>query len=262
MDVQAYLNRVDYTGSLDVSAETLRGLHIAHTMHVPFENLDIHLGRPISLKPDALFDKLVRARRGGYCFEMNGLFALVLGALGFDVTLLLARMIAGSTEVRPLTHQVLLVTIGDERWIADVGGGRNGPIAPLPLVHHAPERQFHEHFRLEGTDGYRFTLQLETVGVWQDIYAFTLEPHLPVDYEPANFYTSNWPDSHFRKNRVCTLPTETGRMTFTGHDLRIQSGAETRLITAENDADYRALLRTYFGVAISGGFVLPQPESR
>lgn len=126
LDQQAYLTRIGYEGSVNPSVETLRLLHRAHVLTVPFENLDIHLGRSISLDPSALFRKIVLSRRGGYCFELNGLFALLLEQLGFSVTRLAARVLYGGEGVRPRSHQLLLVQIGESRWIADVGFGGNG----------------------------------------------------------------------------------------------------------------------------------------
>jgi N-hydroxyarylamine O-acetyltransferase len=253
--LQAYINRIHYDGTLDVSYETLRGLHIAHTFHIPFENLDIHLGRPISLEPLDLFDKIVMRRRGGYCYEMNGLFALVLESFGFDVRRLMARMIAGYTETRPLTHQVLLVTTGDMRWIADVGNGRNGLIAPLALENGAVERQFNQHFRLTTEDSCRYVFQTESERQWEDIYAFTLEAYHPVDYVPANFYNSHSPESRFVHRKFCTMPTSEGRVTLNEMDLKITRNGETHVTTAASMKEYRTMLKQHFGIDIDGEFV-------
>ena len=116
MDVPAYLNRINYHGGLMPNAETLCGLHTAHLLAVPFENLDIHLGRPIVLEEDALFDKIVTRRRGGFCYELNGLFAGLLRELGFDVTRLAAGVINSTGDFSPIfDHLTLMVTL-DERW--------------------------------------------------------------------------------------------------------------------------------------------------
>lgn len=122
-DRDAYLARIKYEGPLIPSLETLQGLHRAHVMTVPFENLDIHLGRSISLAPADLFRKIVVERRGGYCFELNGLFALLLEALGIAVTRLAARVCSGAEGVRPRSHQLLMVKMGTSVWIVDVGFG-------------------------------------------------------------------------------------------------------------------------------------------
>jgi N-hydroxyarylamine O-acetyltransferase len=252
---QAYLSRIHYDGSLNRSYETLRSLHIAHTFHIPFENLDIHLGREISLEPQNLFEKIVMRRRGGYCYEMNALFALVLESLGFDVRRLMARMIAGYTETRPLTHQVLLVTIDGKRWIADVGNGRNGLIAPLALEKDSVDQQYNRRYRLTSQDEYRYLFQTETEGQWEDIYAFTLESYQSVDYVPANFYNSHAPDSRFVQRKFCTMPTPEGRVTLTEMDLKITRTSETQVSTVASMDEYHTLLKRYFGIEIDGEFV-------
>src|SRR5262249_44020287 len=119
---------------------------------IPFENLDIHMGRPISLDQQALINKLIYQRRGGYCYEMNGLFSLVLETLGFDLHRLFGRIIFGATEVRPRTHQLSLVSIGDQRYIADVGYGTRNIIAPLRFEESYTERQYTEQFRIARQD--------------------------------------------------------------------------------------------------------------
>ena len=123
MKHEAYLDRIAYRGSLALNAETLRQLHLAHLLTVPFENLSIHLGEPIVLDDEALFDKVVRRRRGGFCYEWNGLFAALLRALGFSVTMISAGVINASGEVSPeFDHMALLVHL-DQCWLADVGFG-------------------------------------------------------------------------------------------------------------------------------------------
>src|SRR5258708_22032942 len=121
MNLAAYLTRIGYKGSLQVSAEALRQLHLAHVLAVPFENLDIHLGRLSVLQEEAFCRKIVEERRGGFCYEQNGLFAAVLRDLGFPVTLLSARVGEGSPE---FDHLTLLVPL-EERWLADVGFGES-----------------------------------------------------------------------------------------------------------------------------------------
>jgi N-hydroxyarylamine O-acetyltransferase len=122
MDIEAFLARIDYSGIRTPTAATLKGLHRAFLTSVPFENLDIHLGRPIRLDEASFFAKLVQTRRGGFCYEMNGLFAAALRRLGFDVTLLSARVVVGGKAGPEFDHMVLLVTLED-RWLADVGFG-------------------------------------------------------------------------------------------------------------------------------------------
>src|SRR5262245_26694734 len=123
MDIEAYLKRIDYRGARTPTAETLRALHVAHLRTVPFENLSIHTGEPIVLEDEALFVKIVERRRGGFCYEANGLFAALLRALGFNVTMLSAGVANPEEGFGPdFDHMALMVTL-DERWLVDVGFG-------------------------------------------------------------------------------------------------------------------------------------------
>ena len=133
VDLDAYLARIGYRERLDPTVETLRGLHFAHATQIPFENLDILLGRSIVLDLESLQKKLVERRRGGYCFEQNTLFAAVLESLGFAVTRLAARVRFGATSIRPRSHMLLSVEIDGEPWLADVGFGGEGLLHPVPL---------------------------------------------------------------------------------------------------------------------------------
>ena len=131
MELDAYLARIGYGGSLEPTLETLRDLHRAHLLSIAYENLDIHLGRPLSLNETEIFDKLVTHRRGGWCFEMNGLFAWALRELGFAVTLLGATVERVGSAVRKTDHLALSVAL-DEPYLCDVGFG-DGLLEPLPL---------------------------------------------------------------------------------------------------------------------------------
>ena len=148
MNISEYFVRIRHSGDRSTSNETLRALHLAHVLTVPFENLDNFLGRPVSLEPADLFAKIVTAKRGGYCFELNGLFSLLLETMGFEVTRLIARVRYGSKPPYPRSHQVLMVKIAGEPWLVDVGFGGNGLLKPIPLAAGARVRQCSEEFRL------------------------------------------------------------------------------------------------------------------
>ena len=196
VDLAAYFERIAYAGARTPSRTTLDALHLAHATHIPFENLDILLGRPIRLDLESLQAKIVHDRRGGYCFEQNRLFAAVLEALGFAVTTLAARVRFGATSVRPRTHMLLQVDVDGERLLADVGFGVFGLLVPVPLDAPGESRQFAWTYRI-AREGGLYVLQLCTGGAWADLYAFTLEPQYPADYEMANHYTSTHPSSRF-----------------------------------------------------------------
>ena len=203
LDLAAYLRRIGLGASPAVDLHGLEALHEAHCAAIPFENLDILLGRPIAVDLPAVQAKLVAGRRGGYCFEQNTLFAAALEALGFPVTRLAARVRANTTELRPRTHMLLRVDLPEGPFVADVGFGGDGLVLPVPLE--GGREVFAEPRDTPGAVGHRVVreggevraLQAFADGTWKDLYAFTLEPHYAVDYEMANHYTSTYPRSHF-----------------------------------------------------------------
>lgn len=197
VDLDAYLGRIRYEGSLDPTVETLRGLHRAHVVAIPFENLDILLGRPIHLDLEHLQRKLVDDRRGGYCFEQNTLFTEVLLALGFELTRLAARVRFGSRTTGARSHMVARITVDGRYWLADVGFGGDGLLDPIAFEADGPvTTQGAWTFRLDAEDG-TFVLRTTRRGRWADLYAFDLQPQLPIDYLVANHFTSTWPGSPF-----------------------------------------------------------------
>lgn len=199
IDLDAYFARIGYDGPRTATLDTLRAIHALHPRAIPFENLDPLLGRPVPLDLPALEAKLVRARRGGYCFEHNTLFRAVLEGLGFAVTTLAARVLwmAPPGKPHPRTHMVLTVETEDGPYIADVGFGAHLSAAPIRLVVDDVQPAGSGRVRLT-RDGDGFVLQNASDGVWQDAYRFTLEPQLPIDMEVANWFTATHPGSLFR----------------------------------------------------------------
>lgn len=248
MDLSAYLDRIDYQGDSAASRDTLRALHLAHVLTVPFENLDNFLGRPVSLEPADLFAKMVTAKRGGYCFELNGLFSLLLEEFGFSVTRLIARVRYGSKPPYPRSHQVLMVKIADEPWLVDVGFGGNGLLEPIPLEAGARARQFSEEFRLTALESDEYLLQCLVHEEWESLYSFTLEPCQPVDYHYPNYFHSHSSESRFMQRRVCTIPTKDGRKTLVDRSLSIRRNETSEKSVADSDAEYARLLYEHFGI--------------
>lgn len=255
LDQQAYFARIGYEGSEHSSIETLRLLHRAHVLTVPFENVDIHLGRSISLNPSDLFRKIVLSRRGGYCFELNGLFALLLEQLGFSVTRLAARVLYGAEGVRPRSHQLLLVQIGESQWMADVGFGGNGLREPFLLTVGHEQRQGPDRFRLVTDERGEYLLQCDIEGAWENLYSFTLDPCLPVDYIFANYYHSHSPDSPFTQRHSCTIPTVDGRKILTDGLLKIRVDGATRELHVKDNEERGQLLQEHFRSIIKNNFI-------
>jgi N-hydroxyarylamine O-acetyltransferase len=196
LDLDAYFQRIGHTGTRVPTLATLRALQARHTLAIPFENLDTLAGRPVRLDLESLQGKLVQARRGGYCFEQNTLFREVLAALGFDVTALSARVVweRPAEEVRPRTHMLLLVKLGEGEYLTDVGFGGLTPTAPLRLESDVEQLTPHETFRVIRFER-DFAVQARVRGEWKPLYRFDLQAQAPVDIELLNFYVSGHPDS-------------------------------------------------------------------
>lgn len=246
MDLQAYLERINYTGPLDPTAETLRTLHQAHLLAVPFENLDIHLGRPILLDEAAFFRKIVEERRGGFCYELNGLFAALLRELGFDVTLLSARVARESGFGPEFDHLTLLVQL-EERWLADVGFGECFR-EPLRLDEPGEQVQPVGSYRLakRGTRWVLWALSKETG--WQLQYQFTLQPRRLADFAGMCYYHQSAPESHFTQRRVCSLATPEGRITLRDSRLMVTRNGRREERALSSQAEVEAALREWFGM--------------
>lgn len=225
LDIDAYLRRIDYGGSLTPSTEALYGLHRAHAEHIPFENLDIPLGRGISLALGDIQDKLLHQRRGGYCYEHNLLFAALLENLGFEVHRLVARV--QPDKPGPQTHMTLNVSLDDQTWLADVGFGA-ALLEPIPLEDGIVVHQGAWTNGLARRDG---TWRLRSQGPdgWTDLYSFTGEPRHLNDYIVYNHYTSTHPRSPFVGQVVAIQMSAEIRHTLRGRELtttRADGGVE------------------------------------
>lgn len=251
IDLNAYTARIGYTGPLTHSLETLVGLHRAQAFSIPFENLDIHLNRPIGLDPASLQRKLIGEERGGYCYELNGLFRLVLQQLGFSVTCLVGRNLLAGYPLRPRAHQILLVEVAGQPWLVDLGFGTNGLIEPIPLAVGPEHFQFFDAYRLQAAPQHNYHLQLHMQGEWQSLYTFTLDEAQPSDYQMMNFYYSQAPDSPFRKQRICTLAAPDFRVSLVDRELKIRRADGSIAVSLLTDDEaYEHALGTLFGLRL------------
>lgn len=249
--LEDYFKRIRYSGGTQVSAATLKQLHLGHVMNIPFENLDVFAKKNISLVLDDLFDKLVRRRRGGYCFEMNGLLAAVLTALGFSVTRHLARVYHEGFDNSGKTHMVLLVAADSQQWLCDVGFGGNGLVAPLLFEEGLEQEHLGRCHRVMADPDYGYRVEFKTAAGFEPIYAFTRENCCPADYLIANHYTSTYPESFFRQAMMCALVTETGKITYFDGHLKIIDGESLTETTITGDAAIKDTLKSYFGLELA-----------
>lgn len=257
LDLPAYIARIQYAGELAPTFQTLRALHLAHATHIPFENLDVLLKRPVLLDLDSVFAKLVEARRGGYCFEQNALFAAVLEALGFRLARLAARVRSGAAQVRPRSHMLLAVEIAAETWIADVGFGAEVFLHPILLETGVESEQFGWRYRIVREESSRVLQTLRPEG-WFDLYSFTLEPQYPVDYEVSNHYTSTYPKSAFVNNLIVQRPGVGSRLTLLNRRLMEQKpGEPPSQVDLSSEEQVLEILASRFGLRLPEGIRLP-----
>jgi N-hydroxyarylamine O-acetyltransferase len=261
LDLDAYFARIGYRGPRTATLDALHGIAGAHVQAIPFENLDVLLGRPIDLELGALQRKLVRDRRGGYCFEQNALLLGVLTALGFAARPVSARvrMQRPRDVLPPRTHLFVQVEL-DGPWLVDVGIGAMSMASAIRLVMDEPQPTPHEPRRLV-RDGDRIVHQARVGDDWQDIYETTLEEMPPIDREVASWYTSTHPQSGFRNRLTVARALPDGRrITLRNRELTVRERdgrAEHRVI--ESPDELLAVLAEQFGLEFPPGTRFPCP---
>lgn len=252
MQLEAYLKRINYTGSLEPTGETLRNLQVAHLLTVPFENLSIHAGEPIVLEDNALYSKIVDRRRGGFCYEANGLFAALLRALGFEVAMLAAGVAKSQGGFGPqFDHMTLMVTLSD-RWLVDVGFG-DSFLEPLLLDSREEQVQGTRAFRIVDDNDHLIMMRRNPGSDWEPQYRFTLRPYTFADYEEMCHFHQTSPDSHFTKGRICSRATEDGRISLS--EMRLINTTGPQLLrdvrTVADQEEYDRVLRDQFGIVMN-----------
>lgn len=256
IDLAAYFDRTGYRGSSDPTLETLHALVAAHNQAIPFENLDPLMGIPVAdLGAAALSDKLVARRRGGYCYEQNGLMGYVLDELGYGVERLAGRVVWMQPDGGPLpaqTHQVLSVTVPgvDGPFLVDVGFGGQTLTSPIRLEAGPVQQTRHEPYRLrEHGDG--LVLETEIRGEWQALYTFTTRPQPRIDLEVGSWYVSTQPKSIFVVGLSAARATDDARWNMRGRHLAIHHGGGTERIKFDNAADVLDALTDRFGINLA-----------
>jgi len=247
MDISAYLARIDYTRLVKPDVQTLCGLQSAHMLHVPFENLDIGLKRPIQLSAEALWNKIIIQKRGGFCYELNGLFARLLLEIGFDVTYLNARVFNHQGELGiDYDHLALLVKIPGQsiRWLADVGFGDSFNEA-LNFEDRGEQAQGLRTYRVEQTPSGYITWQRNYDGSWERQYFFNLQPHnFPADYEAACLYHQTSSESSFTRSSIISRATPDGRVSLEDGRLILTKNGQREDQPITSNAEYHALFNT------------------
>lgn len=252
--LERYFERIGYTQTPRADLHTLQDLHLLHLQHIPYENIDVFCHQPVKLDTETLTQKILLRQRGGYCFEQNGLFLMVLRELGFRCEANLARVHRNRPEPGGRTHQISLVELDGQTWLCDVGFGGSGFRQPLVLQPGVESEQLGEFYRLQEHEVHGYYLQRKTERHdWLPLYTFKIELPLPVDIDMGNFYASTCPDYIFRNVIMATRMTTRGRVALLDHTFKcfdLVSGT-VEMETVTNVAAYADRLRKHLGVALN-----------
>jgi N-hydroxyarylamine O-acetyltransferase len=244
-----YLHRIAYTGPREPTVETLRLVHRAHLFAVPFENLDIILGREIVCDEGSFLHKIVERRRGGFCYELNGAFAVLLRELGFAVRLLSARVPREDGTYTPeFDHLALRVDL-EEPWLADVGFG-DSFLDPLRLGTSAEQKQDGGVFRITTENDLERVERVEPGGGWKQQYFLTQTPRRLDEFAHMCHYHQTSPESPFTRQSLCSRATAGGRITLSGRTLIVTHNGEREEQLLSSEAERQVVLREYFKVVL------------
>jgi N-hydroxyarylamine O-acetyltransferase len=248
IDIDRCLDRINYRGSREPKLDTLKAMQLAFIYNVPFENLDIHLGRKIELSAEDFYRKIVEQQRGGFCYECNTLFHAMLSILGFEVSFLAATM---QTEIAmniEFGHMVLLVSLDDD-YLVDVGNGQSC-LQPLRIGDDAVVNDENIDYRLgEFEDGYALYFRAEGED-WSARYSFTTVARQLQQYAHICHLTQTSPESHFTHKRVVTLASPDGRVLLADRDLEIRQSGKVETRSIETREEYIEVLETYFNIQL------------
>jgi arylamine N-acetyltransferase len=256
LDLAGYFERIGYHGVVEPTLDVLQDLVAAHTRAIPFENLDPLLGVPIDdLSPEALADKLVARRRGGYCYEHNGLMGDVLEEIGFGIRRFGARVVwtlPADAPVPSKTHTLLEVTLpgGPQPYLVDVGFGGQTPTSPLRLQTGSVQQTTLEPYRLQ-EQGEGLVLQALIRGEWQSLYEFATRTVPPIDLEVASWYVSTHPSSHFVTGLLVSQVSADGRCNLSGRNLAMHRDGVTEKILLDDAAAVVDVLIDRFGINVA-----------
>nr|WKN38243.1 arylamine N-acetyltransferase [Tunicatimonas sp. TK19036] len=251
MNTEAYLDRIGYTGSLEPTLSTLKALQRAHLLQVPFENLDIHRNEEIRIDTARFYDKIITRRRGGFCFEVNGLFNELLTALGFSTHFISCSVFSHPhNQYAPYFGHVAIIAHLEDDWLVDVGFGTNFP-EPLRLNTPAPQRQDGTYYRLTALNEEETLLERSADHQeYIKMYKFRPQPHALADFAQMCAYHQTSSQSPFTQGRLCSLMTPTGRITLTDKAFIETIQAEKTEYPIADQAGFAKKLYDRFGIAL------------
>jgi N-hydroxyarylamine O-acetyltransferase len=244
-DLQKYLKRIGFEGEAKADLPTLFGLMRSQLQSVPFENITVQKGQTPSLIPEDIVEKVVNNGMGGYCYEINGLFAIALTALGFEWYFAAARPMFYPAK-RPKTHMVVIVRLLGEEWLCDTGFGGYGLREPVALAEDVEFVQDGDKFRIEQNEDGEYVLSSLASGEWQKQYGFATSPQEWIEFALANHFNATHPDTIFTQKKLAIMQTKTGRKILVDDTLKLIENGELK----EQNIPYADALKEHFGIVL------------
>jgi N-hydroxyarylamine O-acetyltransferase len=245
--LQTYLDRIQYQELLSPDIQTLIGLHRKHLLNIPFENLDIQWGRPLSLELEQLHNKIIGQQRGGFCYEMNHLFGWLLASLGFEVQRIAAQV---HNEEKPGDYFDHMALVVNNTWLCDIGFGGGSFMEPLSLETTQQQKDAGGTFQIEHLSENQWLLssRLKATEPMKPVYYFDLTPRKIAEFEPECIRKQQDPQSSFVTRKICTMATPDGRVSLLNEELTIRTGDNKRVMKIQNLRQEAELLWQHFGI--------------
>ena len=249
MDAKKYLDRINFSDTPSADLQSLKKLQLLHLLNVPFENLSIHYNEPIILQLELLFNKIVNRKRGGFCYELNGLFAALLRQLGFNVSMLSAGVANSNGVFGPDFDHMALMALLDERYLVDVGFG-DSFLQPLLLDERGIQIQGERSYQIEEKGSYFILKERKPGSDWKPQYRFGLQPYRINDFDKMCRYHQTSPESHFTQKRICSIAKPGGRISLSDMRLIETTGVEKKERILKDEDEYKSVLQKEFGVIL------------
>lgn len=248
-DLQQYLKRINFQGEIELSFEGIKKLMQSQIFSVPFENIDVQAGKTISLVGNDIVNQIVDKNRGGYCYQVNGIFSLVLQEIGVPHYYIAVRPLVNPGQ-NAKTHLAIIATIENEEYLIDLGFGGNSIREPLKLSQIGTEiQQDFDTFTLVKTEEEEYLLQIKIGKEWSNLYSFDLTPQRWIDFKPANHYNYSHPDSFFTQNLIVVLQNPLGKKILLKNSLKSVINGKSEVISFE-DEELKKILESEFGLKV------------
>ncbi|SDY40288.1 N-hydroxyarylamine O-acetyltransferase [Flavobacterium aquidurense] len=248
-NLQQYLDRIKFSGEIELNIEGITKLMRSQLFSVPFENIDVQAGKVISLNGDDIVNQIVNLKRGGYCYQINGLFSLALQEIGIPHYYVAARPLVNPGQ-NAKTHLGIIATIENEDFLIDLGFGGNSIRKPLKLSEVATEIQHDsDTFTLVKTEDNDYLLQILIGQEWTNLYSFDLAPQRWIDFKPANYYNYSHPDSVFTQKLIVVLQNPLGKKIVSKNSLKVMTNGVSEIFSFE-DSQLNTILETEFNLRL------------